>query len=118
MEDKCLYIRSRGESDSRIYVEVKVVETGVDEITILVADKTMAKRSHTELYHQGNDGNFVRQLFQIIKHKKSREGILLRLTQVSATKPAEVKVNELRREFEEFCAERDLDGKMVAGTMG
>ncbi|MCH8140611.1 MAG: glycine cleavage system protein R [Proteobacteria bacterium] len=30
--------------------------------------------------------------------------------------PAGVKVNELRREFEEFCAERDLDGEMVAET--
>ncbi len=28
--------------------------------------------------------------------------------------PTEVKVNELRREFEEFCTERDLDGEMVA----
>ena len=30
--------------------------------------------------------------------------------------PAGVKVNELRREFEEFCAERDLDGELVAGS--
>ena len=105
-----------------MFVEVKVVEFEADEITVLVPDKELAKRSHTELYHEGDDGNFVRQLFHILKRKKCRECVLLRLTQVSAAKSAEMRqftrvpTDKIRARFgdEDDCRVIDISARGFA----
>ena len=91
METKRLYIQTRGDTGSRTYLQVEVVESGSDEITILVPDKKPNKRSHTELYYTTSDGAFVRQVFRILKRKKHRQGVLLYLSQVGAPKSAEMR---------------------------
>ena len=114
-----MHIQNRGDTGSLDYVEVEIVESGHDEITILVPDKKPDKLSHLELYHTKSDGTFVSQMFRVLKRKKHRQGVLLYLSQVGATKSAErrkharIPSDGIRARFgdEEGCTVIDISEK-------
>ena len=90
MKDQRLYVRARG-AESRNFLEIKVVESGSDDMTIIVPDRQLAKRNHLELFHHNVNGDFVRELFQVVKFKKSRKGILIQLSRINWKKAAETR---------------------------